>query len=221
MYMPIIVKKIPYQCLKLTLGSSAGPGGLKFTGRSAKLLITLIIFKIFLDVCYLCLQVNTWNCNQINITIVFIYRYIVAKTHFLQYILHWPYVLPVVCLEIIHFLFIKPLRTAISIYTHASWYLHVFVLVKAGVSDAVLISLSSDDCFHPRKEYTLSLVGLIRRSQVTDFSLLQQPLQFSYFYFVSTPRVLFHNTYTNLRSSVFIIIYFFASLLLLLTRGKK
>ena len=31
--------------------------------------------------------------------------------------------------------------------------LHVF-LVKAGVSDAVLISLSSDDCFPPKKEYS-------------------------------------------------------------------
>ena len=31
---------------------------------------------------------------------------------------------------------------------HASWYLHV-LLVEAGVSDAVLISLSSDDCFPP------------------------------------------------------------------------
>ena len=38
--------------------SSAGPVGLKFTGPSAKLLITYIIFQFFFDVCHLCLQVN-------------------------------------------------------------------------------------------------------------------------------------------------------------------
>ena len=36
---------------------------------------------------------------------------------------------------------------------HASWNLSVF-LARAGVSDAVLISLTSDDCFPPKKEYT-------------------------------------------------------------------
>ena len=36
---------------------------------------------------------------------------------------------------------------------HASWYLHVF-LVKAGVSDPVLISLWYDDCLPPKKEYS-------------------------------------------------------------------
>ena len=41
---------------------------------------------------------------------------------------------------------------------HASWYLHV-LLVKAGVSDAVLISLSSDDCFPPKKEYSGPCTG--------------------------------------------------------------
>ena len=44
--------------------TSAGLVGLKFAGPSAKLLITLIFFQFFLDVCHLCLQVNTWNCNQ-------------------------------------------------------------------------------------------------------------------------------------------------------------
>ena len=41
---------------------------------------------------------------------------------------------------------------------HASWYLHV-LLVEAGVSDAVLISLSSDDCFPPKKEYSGPCTG--------------------------------------------------------------
>ena len=41
---------------------SAGPVGLRFTGPSAKLLITYINFKFLLDVCRLCLQVNKWNC---------------------------------------------------------------------------------------------------------------------------------------------------------------
>ena len=72
---------------------SIGPVGLRLTGPSAKLLITLIIFKFILDACYLCLQVNAWNCNQINATIVFIYPYLAAKTSVLKYVLHWPYVL--------------------------------------------------------------------------------------------------------------------------------
>ena len=36
---------------------------------------------------------------------------------------------------------------------HASYYVHAF-LVKACVSDAVSISLSSDDCFPPKKDYS-------------------------------------------------------------------
>ena len=72
---------------------SVGPVGLRLTGPSAKLLITLIIFKFILDACYLCLQVNAWNCNQINATIVFIYPYLAAKTSVLKYVLHCPYVL--------------------------------------------------------------------------------------------------------------------------------
>ena len=72
---------------------SVGPVGLRLTGPSAKLLITLIIFKFILDACYLYLQVNAWNCNQINATIVFIYPYLAAKTSVLKYVLHWPYVL--------------------------------------------------------------------------------------------------------------------------------
>ena len=53
--------------------SSAGPVEWKFTGPSAKLLITLIIFNFFwMYAVNLCLKVNTWNnyCNQINATIV-------------------------------------------------------------------------------------------------------------------------------------------------------
>ena len=87
-----------YQCSKLTFES--GPVGLKFTGPSAKLLITLIIFKFFY-MYTICLQVNKWNCNQINPTIVFISLYIAAKTIVLQYDFSVLMCFQAVCLQII------------------------------------------------------------------------------------------------------------------------
>ena len=84
--------------------TSARPVGLKFTGPSAKLQITLIISNVFWTyaICYL--QVNTWNCNQINLTIVFIYPYMVAKTRLVSYSMSFTGLtcFQVVCLEIIH-----------------------------------------------------------------------------------------------------------------------
>ena len=60
---------------------SAGPEVFKFTGPTAKLLATLIIFNFFFG----CMPFVSASCNQINATIEFIYPYIAAKTSVLQY----------------------------------------------------------------------------------------------------------------------------------------
>ena len=122
------------------------------------------------------LQVYIRNCTQINATKVFIYLHVAAKTSVLQYVLYWPYALSiqVVCWKLFipiprkyctFFLFGNSLqntqnilisfpssRSHLYLSFHASRYLRVF-LVKAGVSDPLLISLLHDDCFPPKKEY--------------------------------------------------------------------
>ena len=104
------------------------------------------------------------------------------KFHFLErwskHVLRWPHdtcmCFQAVCLEIIwsdpheyckfslfgnslqnsqNILFPLPSKLSHLYYFSFHGNLHVF-LVEAGVSDSVLISLSSDDCFPPKKEYS-------------------------------------------------------------------
>ena len=97
---------------------TAGPAGLKFTGPSAKLLITYIIFIFVFWMYAICV------CKLINETVFPIREFSTKlREHFV-------------------FLSIKSQPFVFITAFHASGNLRV-VLVGAGVSDAVLISLSS------------------------------------------------------------------------------
>ena len=126
---------------------TTGPVGLKFTGPSAKLLITYIIFISILWMYAICV------CKLINET-VFPIREFSTKLgeHFV-------------------FLSIKSQPFVFITAFHASGNLRV-VLVGAGVSDAVSISLSSASCpFSKRLPFgnssfvsrLLALFGTIRK----------------------------------------------------------
>ena len=62
---------------------------------------SLLSFSFFFYVYHLCLQVNQWNCNQINATVVFISLYIAAKKIVLQYDFSVLVYFQAVCLQII------------------------------------------------------------------------------------------------------------------------
>ena len=89
--------------------SSAGPVGLKFTGPSPKLLITLIIFKFF-------------RSNLQGVLHVFPIREFSTKLTE-------------------HFVFLSVKQPFVFILLEQACF-----LAGAGDSDAVLISLPSDDC---------------------------------------------------------------------------
>ena len=118
-------------------------------------------FQFFLDVCYLFLQVNIWNCTAhgcqnkcLTVCLLLALCAFNSCCLFGNYsfqssgsIARFSY--SGILTE--HFDPFPSNHSHLYLSFHASWYLRVF-LVKAGVSDAVSISLWSDDCFPPKKE---------------------------------------------------------------------
>ena len=102
--------------------SSTGPVGLKFTGPSLELLITLIILKFF---------------RSDPQGVLHVFPILEFSTKLAEYFV---------------FLSVQPQPFAFVLPCHLELACFFF-LAGAGVSDAVLISLSSDDCFPPKEEY--------------------------------------------------------------------
>ena len=109
---------------KRPLLSSAGPVGLKFTGPSAKLLITFIILKFFRSDPHGVMHVfpNLEFSTKLEKHIVFLSVQLQAFVFILSCLLE---------------------RARFFFFGRSRCFL-----------DAVLIFLSSDDCFPPRKEYS-------------------------------------------------------------------